>query len=61
VPGSGVSFEERGAIWSVVLKSCEESSRDCGGVSQHRAQSDLELAPRPEGTCAPGQAGFLLP
>ena len=32
VPGSGVSFEERGAVWSVVLRSRGESSRDCGGV-----------------------------
>ena len=30
VPGSGVSFEEHGAFWSVVLRSCGESSRDLG-------------------------------
>ena len=44
VPGSGVSFEERGAVWSVVLRSSGESSRDLGGVCQLCAQGDLVLA-----------------
>ena len=45
VPGSGVSFEDRGAVWSVVLRSREESSRDCEGVCQLCAQGDQVLAP----------------
>ena len=32
VPGRGVSFEEREAVWSVVLRSHGESSRDLGSV-----------------------------
>jgi hypothetical protein len=32
VPGSGVSFEEHGAVWSMVLRSRGESSSDLGGV-----------------------------
>jgi hypothetical protein len=40
VPGSGVSFEERGVVWSVVLISHGKSSRDLGGVHRLRAQSD---------------------
>ena len=44
VPGSGVSFEERGAVWSVVLRLCGESSRDLGVVYQLHAQGDLVLA-----------------
>ena len=32
VPGSGVFFEDCGAVWSVVLRSSGESSRDRGGV-----------------------------
>ena len=34
VPGSGISFEERGAVWSVVLRLRGESSRDHRGVLQ---------------------------
>ena len=45
VPGSGVSFEELGAVWSVVLRSHGESSTDLGGVCQLCAQSDQVLAP----------------
>ena len=45
VPGSGVSFEERGAVWSVVLRSHGESSRDLGDVCQLRTQGDQVLAP----------------
>jgi hypothetical protein len=44
-PGSGVSFEERGAVWSVVLRSRGESSRDLGGVRWLCAQGDPVLAP----------------
>jgi hypothetical protein len=43
VPGSGVSFEERGAVWSVILRSRGESSRDLGDVHQPCAQGDLML------------------
>jgi hypothetical protein len=32
VPGSGVSFEECGSVWSVVLRLLGESSKDGGGV-----------------------------
>jgi hypothetical protein len=50
VPGSGVSFEEHGAVWSVVPRSRGESSRDrgmcvCGGVCQLHAQGDQVLVP----------------
>jgi hypothetical protein len=31
VPGGGVSFEELGDVWSVVLRSCGESSKDHWG------------------------------
>jgi hypothetical protein len=44
VPGSGVFFEDCGAVWSVVLRSSGESSRDRGGVPQFRAQGDPVLA-----------------
>ena len=43
VPGSGVSFEEHGVVWSVVLRSHEEFSRDLGGVCQLHAQGDQVL------------------
>ena len=45
VPGSVVSFEEHGAVWSVVLRSHGESSRDHGGVHQLCAQGDQVLVP----------------
>ena len=45
VSESGVSFEERGAVWSVVLRSRGESSRDLGGVCQLHAQVNLVRAP----------------
>jgi hypothetical protein len=45
VPGRDVSFEECGAVWSVVLRSCGESSRDLAGVRQLCAQGDPVLAP----------------
>jgi hypothetical protein len=45
VPGSGVSFEESGSVWSVVLRSHGESSRDYRGVCQLHAQGDQVLAP----------------
>ena len=44
-PGNGVSFEEHGAVWSVVLRSHGESSRDHGGVHQLCAQGDQVLVP----------------
>ena len=44
VPGSGVSFEERGAVWSVVLRLLGEFSRDRGGVCRLHALGDLVLA-----------------
>ena len=44
VPGSGVSFEERGAVWSVVLRLHGESFRDLGGVCQLCAQGEQVLA-----------------
>jgi hypothetical protein len=44
VPGSGVSFEDSRAVWSVVLRSSGESSRDHGGVCQLCAQGDQILA-----------------
>ena len=43
VPGSGVSFEEHGAVWSVVLRSRGESSRDRGGVHRLSTQGDPVL------------------
>ena len=57
---NGVSFEERGAVWSVVLRSRGESSRDRGGAanSTHKV---TRYSSQPEGTCDPGQASFLLP
>ena len=45
VPGRVVSFEECGAVWSVVLRSHGESSRDHGGVHQLCAQGDQVLVP----------------
>jgi hypothetical protein len=45
VPGSGVSFEKRGAVWSVVLRSRGESSRDHVGVHKLCAQVDRVFAP----------------
>jgi hypothetical protein len=45
VPGRGVSFEEREAVWSVVLRSHGESSRDLGSVCWLCAQGDLMLVP----------------
>ena len=45
VPGSGVSFEERGAVLSVVLRLHEESSREHWGVCQLCAQGDQVLEP----------------
>jgi hypothetical protein len=60
VPGSGVSFEECGAFWSVVRRSREESSRDRGG-SANSEHNVTRYWRQPEGTCDPGQAGFLLP
>ena len=44
VSGSGFSFEKRGAVWSVVLRSCEESSRDRGGIRWLWEQGDHVLA-----------------
>ena len=44
VSGSGVSFEECGAVWSVVLRSHGESSRDLGGVCLLGDQGDPVLA-----------------
>jgi hypothetical protein len=44
VPESGVSFEECGAVWSVVLRSSGESSRDCVGIYRLCTQGDLVLA-----------------
>jgi hypothetical protein len=32
VSGNGVSFEEHGAVWSLILRSRGESSGDCGDV-----------------------------
>jgi hypothetical protein len=43
VPGSGASFEERGDVWSVVLRLHVESSRDLGGVCRLHAQVDPVL------------------
>ena len=60
VPGSGVSFEELGVVWSVVLRLHGESSRDLGGLHRLCIQGDLVLAPTRRDLC-PGQAGFLLP
>ena len=57
LPGSGVSFEESEAVWSVVLRSLGESSRDCEGVCQLHAQVDQVLA-LTKGSCDPGQVGF---
>jgi hypothetical protein len=52
VSGSGVYFEEHGAVWLVVLRSRGESARDCGGVHRLCAQGDPVLVPT---------SGFLLP
>ena len=35
----------------MVLRSCGESSRDCGGVRQLRTQGDLVLAPTRRDLC----------
>ena len=43
VSGSGVSFEERGAVWSVALRFRGESSRDLGVVCRFCAQGNLVL------------------
>jgi hypothetical protein len=45
VPGSGVSFEDRGAVSSVVLRLREESSREHGVVCQLHARGDQVLEP----------------
>ena len=57
VPGSGVSFEESGSVWSVVLRSHGESSRDLG-VSDNSEHKVARYWRQVEGTCDPGQAGF---
>jgi hypothetical protein len=44
VPGSSISFEESGAIWSVVLRLRGASSRDLGVVYWLSAQSNPLLA-----------------
>jgi hypothetical protein len=51
VPGSGVSFEGRGAVWSVVLRSRGESSREHGGVHLLLAQGDPVLVPTGRDLC----------
>ena len=58
VPGSGVSFEECGAVWS---KDHVESPLGTVGVSADSVPKMTRCWHRLEGTCAPGQAGFPLP
>jgi hypothetical protein len=58
VPGSGVFFEDCGAVWSVFLRS-RGGPLETVGVSANSAPKVTWCWCA--GTCAPGQAGFLLP
>ena len=51
MPGSGVSFEDLKAVWSVILRSSGESSRDLGGVCRLQALGDSVLAPTRRDLC----------